>query len=53
MEVLDQPPQWDLSELGQVCYTGNVNGGDSVPWSPWLPLFYVACLQVSPGKWLR
>jgi len=33
LEILDQPPAWDLSELGQVCYTGNVNGGDSVRWA--------------------
>lgn len=33
LEVLDQPPAWDLAELGQVCYSGNVNGGDSVRWS--------------------
>jgi hypothetical protein len=38
LEILDQPPQWDLdvpTDKGpgnQVCYVGNVNGGDSVRW---------------------
>jgi hypothetical protein len=32
LEILDVPPAWNLAELGQVCYVGNVNGGDSVQW---------------------
>jgi hypothetical protein len=40
LEVLDQPPGWDLDREtdrgpgGQVCYTGRVNGGDSARWTP-------------------
>ncbi len=39
LEVLDREPGFDLftgaeGELSQVCYVGNVNGGDSVPWKP-------------------
>jgi hypothetical protein len=30
IEILDAVPTWDLSEQDQVCYQGNVNGGDSV-----------------------
>jgi hypothetical protein len=30
LEILDHPPVWFLGPLGQVCYMGNVNGGDSV-----------------------
>jgi len=37
LEILDKPPEWDLAELGQVCYTGNVNGGDSVQYRPPAP----------------
>jgi hypothetical protein len=33
LEVLDQPPPWDLTALGQVAFVGNVNGGDSVPFT--------------------
>jgi hypothetical protein len=33
VEVLDQPPLWDLAALGQVAFVGNVNGGDSVPFA--------------------
>jgi hypothetical protein len=33
VEILDQPPLWDLAALGQVAFVGNVNGGDSVPFT--------------------
>jgi hypothetical protein len=33
LEVLSQPPAWDLAALGQVCRTGYVNGGDSVAYT--------------------
>jgi hypothetical protein len=33
LEILDRPPQWDLAALGQVAFVGNVNGGDSVPFT--------------------
>jgi hypothetical protein len=38
LEVLDGPPQWNLTRPtdngpgGQVCYVANVNGGDSIQW---------------------
>jgi hypothetical protein len=33
LEVLDIPRLWDLAAFGQVCFVGNVNGGDSVPFT--------------------
>lgn len=33
LEILDAPPQFDLAP-DQECYTGFVNGGDSVRWRP-------------------
>jgi len=33
LEVLSDPPDWDLAAEGQVCYQASVNGGDSVRWS--------------------
>lgn len=32
VEILDQAPLWNLAALGQVCYTGSVNGGDAILW---------------------
>lgn len=30
VEILDACPRWDLKSMGQTCFNGNVNGGDSI-----------------------
>lgn len=34
LEILDQPPAWDLAAYGQECYMGCINGGDSRRFHP-------------------
>lgn len=32
MEVLSEPPEWDLDESKELCRVANINGGDSQVW---------------------
>lgn len=34
LEVISEPPKWDLAKNGEVCWVANINGGDSIPWNP-------------------
>lgn len=34
VEFLSSPPKWDLEAENQICFVGNINGGDSIRYSP-------------------
>ena len=33
LEIYNRPPKFEFAEHGQKCFVGNINGGDSMPFS--------------------